>query len=97
MSDPESTNDQATKPATLGDLSLEEQREVLSRTHIAWGTNGELEFKPAKEKRECEITPEGVSYSESLAAWYFRIRRGHEIQYIRIVKDDPRWEHYRID
>jgi hypothetical protein len=50
------------------------------------------EFKPVQEKQECEFTPEGVSYSESHLAWYFRIRVGHSIQTIRIPKDDPRWE-----
>jgi hypothetical protein len=53
--------------------------------------------KLAQEKRECEITPEGVSYSESLSAWYFCIKRGHEIQSIRVVKEDPRWTYHRID
>jgi hypothetical protein len=28
------------KPATLGDLTPEQQKEVLSRTHISWGIKG---------------------------------------------------------
>jgi hypothetical protein len=54
------------------------------------------EVKPAQEKKECEFTPEGVSYSESLLFWYFRIRVGHSIQTIRISKNDPRWEYEEI-
>jgi hypothetical protein len=54
------------------------------------------EFKPAQEKKECEYTPEGVSYSKSLLFWYFRIRCGHVIQIIRISKNDPRWEYDEI-
>jgi hypothetical protein len=85
--------DPSQKPyATLGELSLEEQKEILSRSWLAWGTNGPTEFKPAQEKKECEYTPPGVSYSESHLAWYFRIRVGHSIQTIHIPKDDPRWE-----
>jgi hypothetical protein len=49
------------------------------------------EVKPAQEKKECDFTPEGVSYSESHLAWYFRIRVNHVIQTICIYKADPRW------
>ena len=54
------------------------------------------EFKPAQEKKECDFTPEGVSYSESHIAWYFRIRTGHHVKLLRIRKDDPRWIYTEI-
>jgi hypothetical protein len=57
----------------------------------------ESESTPMQRKEEYAVTPEGVSYSESLSFWYFRVRQGHTILTLRIRKDDPRWEVIRLE
>ena len=50
-----------------------------------------------KQKKECEQTPQGYSYSESNSSYYFHIRKGDSIQRIRIKKDDKKWETHKVD
>ena len=50
-----------------------------------------------QEKKECERTPEGVSYSESTSSSYLRIRNGDTIRSIRILKSDPDWEVNKVE